>query len=151
MCFAVFFIERLLPDQLTHANKKSNKTPDKLNKKDLINFGKVQVLILGIPPVIDYLVNKLSAKNNENNNLILRTLGNVGITIFHVLGLSLGFVSLGKLLDFAFKELKIKSNTEVAAPKAESIVEVCAHCGVPGCIDSITEGVDASIIQTLAA
>lgn len=151
MCFAVFFIERLIPDELSRSNNHTNKTQDKLNKKDFMNFSKVQMLILSIPSLIDYMVDKLSVKNSENNNFILRSLGNIGITVFHVLGLSLGFVALGKLFDFTFKDSKLKSNGETTAGKTESVVDVCAHCGVPGCIDSITEGVDASIIQTLAA
>src|SRR3989338_6434848 len=151
MCFAVFFIERLRPEQInTHNNNKEHKHDNhcnhtehkethkaKLTKNDFINLGKVQALILTVPQLVDYFVGKLEAKNNENDNFIKRFLGRIGITVFHVLSLSLGFVGLGRLIDAGIKQFNLKPNEGTTAGKAEAVIDVCAHCGVPGCIDSI--------------
>ena len=158
MCFAVFFIERLRPDSKEHKHdnhcnhnehKETQKT--KLTKNDFISLGKVQALILTVPQLVDYFVDKLETKNNENDNFIKRFLGRIGITVFHVLSLSLGFVGAGKLIDAGIKQFNLKPNEGTTAGKAEAVIDVCAHCGIPGCIDSITESVDASVITSIAA
>ena len=170
MCFAVFFIERLRPEQTNnnhehhdhnsshcsnphhkHESDHSHSKKNNLKKEDFINLGKVQALILTVPQVVDYFVDKLESKNNTQDNFLKRFLGKVGITVFHVLSLSAGFVGLGRLLDLGIKQFNLKPNEGTTVGKAEAVIDVCAHCGVPGCIDSITESVDASVITSIAA
>ena len=150
MCLAVFLIEKLRPEQINNHNE--NKTP-KLTKNDLVNLLKVQSLILTVPAAVGYFINKLENSNDQNNGFVNRFLGNIGITAFQVLSLSFGFVGLGKLIDTGIKHFNLKTNegTMAMAGKVEAVIDVCAHCGIPGCIDSITESVDAGVLQAVAA
>ncbi len=141
MALAVFFIERngsskehTHNDQCSHENNHSHKekSDSKIKKGDWINLLKLQGQINTVPWLANLYTSKLKSLNEQNDNLITRFLGHIGISASHIAGLSLGFVGLGHLIDKSLVEFKVLSDKESVAMRAEGAV--CACCGAPVCV-----------------
>lgn len=155
MALAVFFIERngnngknitshVHDKNCDHEHRiKSVKVtksyPVSNTKADLIKLVKLQGQINTVPWVINTLTDKLSERVSSYDNFLTRILGRVGTFVFQVIGLSAGFVALGKLLDKLFTRFNIVSDEDALAMRTEGAV--CACCGAPVCVAEVASEV----------
>lgn len=116
MALAVFFIER-----------NGNHTKD-----DVIKLLKLQGQINTIPLATNFLIGKLKENIGEGSNSLDRFFNHVGHSVLRVLGLSIGFVGMGHLIDELLCKLKFVTNEESLSMKTEGAV--CACCGAPVCV-----------------
>lgn len=118
MALAVFFVER--------NGKKTTK------QQEVTNLLKLQGQIISVPYIVNTITNKLHEANDSTGNMLKRFLGHVGIGVFQILGLSLGFIGVGKLIDKILMHFKFISNEDFLATRTEGAV--CACCGAPVCV-----------------
>ena len=161
MAIPIFLIERLVPDKITkhehHQEHKEEAHIKQLTKKDLLSFAKVQSLILSVPSIADYINHKIKEKIPARDGFINSLFSNILLTVIQIGTLTAGFVGIGKALDKGiaklFPDIAVDKNT--TGSKTESTIAVCEHCGIPGCIDTVTESIaeasEASVISTLQA
>lgn len=121
MALAVYFIER---DRKNLISKNSI-------YQDLAKLLKLQAQINTIPWLAGELTHKLKEMNESAQNVITRGLSNIGISAFHIVSLSLGFMGLGHLVDKLSHSLKLSSEDSLTT-KTEAVV--CSCCGSPVCI-----------------
>lgn len=164
---AVFFIEKYRPDQIDgQAINKTTKT--ELKKEDFLRLGKTLTAILSVPALLNIPIHKATEIVDDQNNTFNKFLGHIGLTTAQILGLTFGFFGFGKAFNYGIEKLGLSSNTKIVSHthshgsshthgnnshsthgQTEGAVEVCAHCGVPGCIDSVTEGITESVESSL--
>jgi len=118
MALAVFFIER-------NGKKVSQ-------KQELANLIKLQGQIISVPYIVNSITNKLHEANDSTDSILKRFLVHVGISVGQILGLSLGFIGAGKLIDKTLLHFKFISNEDFLATRTEGAV--CACCGAPVCV-----------------
>lgn len=146
---AVFFIEKYQPD--IKENKKVT-----LEKQDLLKLGKVLATILSVPAILNIPLHKATEAVEEQNNILNKLLGHIGLTAFQILGLTFGFFGFGKMFNYCANKLELNEkaksigHTHNNCGQTEGAVEVCAHCGIPGCIDSVTEGITESVESSIS-
>jgi hypothetical protein len=76
--------------------------------------------------------------------MLKRFLAHVGISTGQILGLSLGFIGIGKLIDKTLLHFKFISNEDFLATRTEGAV--CACCGAPVCVaEAASEACSMSI------
>ncbi len=153
MALAVFFSEKLghvhTDNHTDNIEQKENNHEEhnhkKITKSDWINLLKLQGQINTVPWLANLYTSRLKELNEQNNNLVTRFLGKIGISTLHIAGLSLGFVGLGHLIDKSLTHFNIISDKESIAMRTEVAVCACG-CGAPVCIAEVASEAGAMSI-----
>lgn len=164
---AVFFIEKYRPDQI-EGQVKNKTTKTELKKEDFLRLGKTLATILSVPALLNIPLHAATEVVDNQTSNLNKFLGHIGLTTAQIVGLTLGFFGFGKAFNYGTDKLGLSSNTKATSHthhhgnnhthnnhnhsthgQTEGAVEVCAHCGVPGCIDSVTEGITESVESSI--
>lgn len=129
MALAVFFIERNGKEKHVHTETCNHTTN---SKAEWIKLLKLQGQINTVPLIVNFGINKLRELNESNENVVKRFLSHLGISALQILGLSVGFIGVGKLIDKLFLRFNVVNSEEALAMRAEGAV--CACCGAPVCV-----------------
>lgn len=108
-------------------------------KPELPSLLKLQGQINTVPWIINLVVHKLKETALDSNNFVAKFAGYFGAFLFHIIGLSAGFVGSGKLIDKVFEKFNLTSNGDSLAVRTEGAV--CACCGAPVCVAEVSSEV----------
>ncbi len=133
MALAVFFIEKNGKHVHTEeCNHDEHIDHQQISKSDWIKLLKLQGQINTVPQIINFALSRLRESNESNDSFFKKFLGKVGISALQIIGLSLGFVGIGHLIDKLLVQFNFVSSEESLAMRAEGAV--CACCGAPVCV-----------------
>ncbi len=140
----------------------------KLKKEDFLRLGKTLTAILSVPALLNIPLHAITEVVDNQTSNLNKFLGHIGLTTAQIAGLTLGFFGFGKAINYGTDKLGFSSNAKVTNHthhhsnnhthnnhnhsthgQTEGAVEVCAHCGVPGCIDSVTESITESVESSI--
>lgn len=144
MALAVFFIEKngkekhvhtkdcKHEDHEHHEHEKEHNNVHKHNEKaEWLKLLKLQGQINTVPSIVNFGIGKLKEMNESNESLLGKFTSHIGISALQILGLSGGFLGVGKLIDNILLKLNFVTADELAM-RAEGAV--CACCGAPVCV-----------------
>ncbi len=140
MALAVFFIEKngkkekhVHSEDCKHEHEKEHKEIHSHNEKkeEWLKLLKLQGQINTVPSIVNFGISKLREINESNESLLGKFASHIGISALQILGLSGGFLGIGKLIDKLLLKLNFITSDELAM-RAEGAV--CACCGAPVCV-----------------
>ncbi len=154
MALAVFFIEKNGKEKHVHTedckheeheHEKEHKNVHEHNEKaEWLKLLKLQGQINTVPSIVNFGISKLREMNESNGSLLGKFTSHIGISALQILGLSGGFLGVGKLIDNILLKLNFVTSDELAM-RAEGAV--CACCGAPVCVAE-TASESAAIVSS---